>query len=212
MNFAAMVGESPEGFRMTVLPQTMEASVMPPMMAAGKFHGEITAPTPSGMYQRWSCSPGNCTGRCRLGEADRFQRVHHAEVNQFGDIAVGLGIVLADFEDQPRHQLELALAHELRGPEQQVGARLPRGAAPALECLERGFHGGRDFGRSGFLVNADDLRGMRRVDRFVLLGGLHAAAADDQVVLASQFVADLLDRGAHAPLVLRIRPVDRAVR
>ena len=49
MNFAAMVGESPEGFSTTVLPLTTEASVMPPMMAAGKFHGEITAPTPSGM-------------------------------------------------------------------------------------------------------------------------------------------------------------------
>ena len=44
-----MVGESLEGFRMTVLPVTMDASVMPPMMAPGKFHGGITAPTPSGM-------------------------------------------------------------------------------------------------------------------------------------------------------------------
>ena len=49
MNFAAMVGESPDGLRITVLPLTTEASVMPPMMAAGKFHGEMTAPTPSGM-------------------------------------------------------------------------------------------------------------------------------------------------------------------
>ena len=49
MNFAAMVGESLDGFRMTVLPLTMEASVMPAMMAQGKFHGGITAPTPSGM-------------------------------------------------------------------------------------------------------------------------------------------------------------------
>jgi hypothetical protein len=46
---AAMVGESLEGFRITVLPLTMEASVIPAMMAQGKFHGGITAPTPSGM-------------------------------------------------------------------------------------------------------------------------------------------------------------------
>ena len=48
-NFAAMVGESLDGFRMTVLPLTIEASVMPAMMAQGKFHGGITAPTPKGM-------------------------------------------------------------------------------------------------------------------------------------------------------------------
>ena len=48
-NLAPIVGESLEGFRITVLPETMEASVMPAMMAAGKFHGGITAPTPSGM-------------------------------------------------------------------------------------------------------------------------------------------------------------------
>ena len=49
MNFAAMVGESLEGFRTTVFPVTIAAAVMPAMMANGKFHGGITAPTPSGM-------------------------------------------------------------------------------------------------------------------------------------------------------------------
>src|SRR5205807_6496945 len=49
-NFAAMVGESLDGLRTTVLPQTMAAEVMPAMMANGKFQGGITAPTPSGTY------------------------------------------------------------------------------------------------------------------------------------------------------------------
>jgi hypothetical protein len=49
MNFAAIVGESLEGFSTTVFPQTIDASVMPAMIAQGKFHGGITAPTPSGM-------------------------------------------------------------------------------------------------------------------------------------------------------------------
>jgi len=49
MNLAAMVGESLEGLRITALPLTMEARVMPAMMAQGKFHGGMTAPTPSGM-------------------------------------------------------------------------------------------------------------------------------------------------------------------
>ena len=44
-----MVGESLEGFRITVLPVTMEAAVIPAMMAKGKFHGGMTAPTPNGI-------------------------------------------------------------------------------------------------------------------------------------------------------------------
>jgi hypothetical protein len=48
-NLAAMVGASLEGLRMTVLPVTMEAAVMPAMMAKGKFQGGMTAPTPSGI-------------------------------------------------------------------------------------------------------------------------------------------------------------------
>ena len=107
------------------------------------------------------------------------------------------------------HQLELALAHEVRRPEEQVGAGLPRGAAPGLEGLQSGFHGRPDFGCAGFLVKTDDLRGMRRVDRFMLLGSLDATAADDEVILASELVADLLDRSAHPALVFRVRPVDR---
>jgi hypothetical protein len=49
MKRAAIVGESLDGLRTTVLPLTMAAEVMPAMMAKGKFHGEMTAPTPSGM-------------------------------------------------------------------------------------------------------------------------------------------------------------------
>ena len=44
-----MVGESLDGFSTTVLPQTTDATVMPHMIASGKFHGGITAPTPSAM-------------------------------------------------------------------------------------------------------------------------------------------------------------------
>ena len=49
MNFAAIVGASTEGFRITVFPQTIAAAVIPAIIAKGKFHGGITAPTPSGM-------------------------------------------------------------------------------------------------------------------------------------------------------------------
>src|SRR5205814_5650411 len=48
-NFAAIVGESLEGFKMTVFPETIEANVMPAIIAQGKFQGGMTAPTPRGM-------------------------------------------------------------------------------------------------------------------------------------------------------------------
>ena len=48
-NLAAIVGESPEGFSTTVLPVTMDAAVIPAMIARGKFHGGITTPTPRGI-------------------------------------------------------------------------------------------------------------------------------------------------------------------
>ena len=44
-----MVEASTEGLRMTVLPVTMAAAVMPAMMARGKFQGGMTAQTPRGM-------------------------------------------------------------------------------------------------------------------------------------------------------------------
>src|SRR5690242_783363 len=49
-NLAAIVGESLEGFRITVFPETIAAEVIPAIIANGKFQGGITAPTPNGMY------------------------------------------------------------------------------------------------------------------------------------------------------------------
>ena len=45
----AIHGESDDGLRTMQLPVTAPAEVMPAMIASGKFHGGITAPTPSGM-------------------------------------------------------------------------------------------------------------------------------------------------------------------
>src|SRR5664279_1525038 len=173
-NFAAMVGESLDGFRMTVLPLTMEASVMPPMMAPGNFHG-----------------------------------VEVAEVNQLGDVAIGLGPVLADLKDHPRHQLKLALAQQRAHPEQQVGALLDGGKLPGVERLQRGLHRGLNLACARRLVNSDNLRRLGPIDRLRLLRWLQVTAADDQVVLAAQFVADLLDSGLHAARVLRVAEINR---
>ena len=50
MKMAAIVGESLDGFTIAVFPATIAAAVMPPIIAAAKFHGGIITPTPSGMY------------------------------------------------------------------------------------------------------------------------------------------------------------------
>src|SRR5580698_6133982 len=42
INFAAIVGASTEGFKITVFPVTIEAAVIPAIIANGKFHGGIT--------------------------------------------------------------------------------------------------------------------------------------------------------------------------
>ena len=55
--FAAMTGDSSDGFNTTVFPVTSAAAAIPVAIAAGKFHGGITAPAPSGMYTRKFFSP-----------------------------------------------------------------------------------------------------------------------------------------------------------
>src|SRR6266536_4203758 len=48
-NCAAIAGDVLAGLRITVLPATKAALVIPAMIAHGKFQGGITAPTPSGI-------------------------------------------------------------------------------------------------------------------------------------------------------------------
>ena len=59
-NCQAIAGESLDGLSTTVLPVTIAAVVMPTQIASGKFHGGMTAPTPSGTYTMVSRSPGSC--------------------------------------------------------------------------------------------------------------------------------------------------------
>ena len=49
MNCAAMAGEVLAGLRMTALPVTKAALVIPTIIAQGKFQGGMTAPTPRGI-------------------------------------------------------------------------------------------------------------------------------------------------------------------
>ena len=49
MRCAAMTDDCSAGLRMTVFPLTSAAEAMPLRIAAGKFHGAITAATPRGI-------------------------------------------------------------------------------------------------------------------------------------------------------------------
>jgi hypothetical protein len=53
-----MIEDCSAGFITTVFPVTSAATVMPVMMANGKFQGAIVATTPRGMYSNRFSSPG----------------------------------------------------------------------------------------------------------------------------------------------------------
>ena len=145
--------------------------------------------------------------RLRLGKAQGFARVELAEVNGLGDVGVGLGPVLADFEDQPCHVFHLALPHQVADAKDEAGALLDRSAAPGLESLERGLHGRLDVLFAGLLMEPDNLRWLRRVQRLDLVGCLDALAADDEVILAAQLAAHFRDRGAHAARIVLVAEI-----
>ncbi len=132
-----------------------------------------------------------------LRQTQRFAAIELAEVDGLGDVSVGLGPVLRNFEDQPGHVFHLALAHHVGDAEQQRGALFDGSAAPALVGAQCGLHGGLDLFFSGFLMQANDLGRLCGIDGLDLVAGFHALAADDQVILAAKLSADFVERGAH---------------
>ena len=136
---------------------------MPSAMALGKFHGEITAPTPSGMYFRKPRLAGQLHDGLGRVQHQRLARIEFQEVDGFGGVGFGFVVVLADFEHQPGVELELALADDVGGAEENAGALFDRGELPLLESGERGLHGGLHVLGAGLLMDADDLAGVRRI-------------------------------------------------
>src|SRR5579862_675067 len=150
---------------------------------------------------------GQLDWRLRFREAQRLARVELTEVDGLGDVGVGLSPVLADFENEPCHVFHFALAEEIADAEDESGALFDGGAAPGLEGVERSLYCGLHVFFASLLMDADDLRRLRRVQRLDLLGSLDAFAADDEVVLASQLGADFGDGGAHAARVLFVAEI-----
>src|SRR5271165_81584 len=122
-----------------------------------------------------------------LAEPQRLERIHVAEVDEFGDVAVGFREVLADFEDQPGFQLKLALLEDLPNAEQKLRALFQRGVAPRLEGLQRRLHRRFYFGGPCLVVQTHHFRRLRGIRRRRDIAGLNATAADDQVVFAAEF-------------------------
>jgi hypothetical protein len=141
---------------------------------------------------------GKLDGRLSLRKTQGLARVELAEVDGLGNIGVGLNPVLADFENQPRHEFHLALAHQIADAEHQAGALFDRSAAPGFEGFERGLHGGLNVLFAGLLMDADNLRRLRRVQRLDLVGSPDALAADDRGRTRGPAGADFGDGGAHA--------------
>ena len=146
-----------------------------------------------------------------LGEPERLAAVELQEVDEFADVAVGLGPVLADFEHEPGHELELAVADDLGGLEEHRSAFFDRSAAPGLEGFEGGLHGRFHVLLVGFLEQADEFGWLGGVDRADLGLGHDALAAYNQRVLAPEFGPDLVEGGAHLPDIVLVAPVDRSV-
>jgi len=63
--------QSGEGFKTVVLPVTTALIVIPAIIANGKFHGGIIAPTPSGTYSNEFFS-GNGEGVTGCSSAQRI--------------------------------------------------------------------------------------------------------------------------------------------
>ena len=72
---------------------------------------------------------------------------------------------------------------------------------PGLECLERGHHGLLRVLGSGFLVDANDLGRLRRIERSDLVFGSQPLATDDQVVLVAQHGTNPFERILHRVLI-----------
>ena len=155
---------------------------------------------------------GQLDGRLRLRKTQRLARVELAEVDGLGNVGIGLGPVLADLENQPRHKFHLALAHQISNVEQQPGALFDRSAAPRFEGGERGLHGRFYVIFVRLLMDADNLRRLRRVQRLDFVRSPDPLAADDQVVLAAQLAAHLGNGGAHLARVIFVAKIEKRLR
>src|SRR5579862_1132529 len=80
---------------------------------------------------------------------------------------------------------------------------------PRLKSLPRRVHGGLNMLSAGFLVDSNDLRGARRIQRLDLVGSLDPLPADDQVILAAKLSAHSFDGSAHLARILFVAKIKK---
>ena len=200
-----MAGESLEGFRMTVLPHTIDAMVMPAMIAPGKFHGGITMPTPSGMYADVALTR-QLDRRFGLREPDRFARVQFGKIDSLGGISIGFRPVLADFEDI--HAENSCLRSRIVLATRSISsARSSRLLLQVLKAACAAFIAGSTSPLSAFWKMPTTSLGCAGFSDLILPVVFTRPAVDHQRVFAPEFLAHLLDCGFHRLRVLGLGKV-----
>jgi len=137
-----MVGASVDGLRTTVFARRRDGC------------GRHTGHNGEGKIPRWNdradaernvrgdgCAPRILDRRCGVGEPQCFASVELEEVDGSRHIGISFRPVLSDLVGEPGAELELAIADDGRGAQQQRSALLRQDELPGLECLERGGNG-----------------------------------------------------------------------
>ncbi len=199
---AATVGASLDGFRMTVLPVTIEATVMPAIMAREKFHGGITAPTPKRDVVQLIPLAWILDRRRHRSKAQRLARVEVEKVDGLAHFGICLGPILANFVGQPCAEIESALPDQIGRVQKQRRALFDGGNAPAFISIECSLHGELGMLQPCLLMHSDHLRRPRRIQRADLLLGADAPAADDDVILLTELVGDTVQGVPHRACIV----------
>ena len=137
----------------------------------------------------------------------------HCELGE-GPVWVDGALWFVDIKKQKIYRYEPSNGgrREWDTPE-QVGFILPADDGSFVAGLQSGLYrfdpesGGFDrIARvllRAFLVNTDNFRGSRRIQRFKLRRGFAPLTCDEQIVFAAQFGPHFPERGAHCRHVLR---------
>src|SRR6185437_5046833 len=145
---------------------------------------------------------GILDGRGGGVELEGFAGVELEEVDALANVGVGLGPVLADLEDEPGTEVEVALADELRGADEDSYTVGGRKAGPGRERGRGGVDGALDLGGAGGVVSADDLGRTGGVGGGELRGAPGGMAADDEVPGAAELGADAGESVEHGAMVV----------
>ena len=141
--------------------------------------------------------------RRRCIQSQRLACVKLQKVDALANIRIGLAPVLADLQRQPRAELEVSLAQQLRRTHQQSHALRRSSPAPTRKSRMSRSHGRARLRSSRGRVPSDHLGRRSGVDRGEGLLHPDRLACDDQIVGDAQLRTCARQRLQHGPPVLR---------